>query len=206
METAAENIRRPPRPLVVVGGHPAVDLVNTVDRPDGHPPYDHLATYPELLDWSRRVGVLSLAQTGALLETASPPAAQQAVRRVQELREVLIETFTAVTAGAPVESWTQLQPFVVEAVEHADLREHELRWPTDQAHAMLWPLAHGAFVLLTGDAANLHRLKHCAACHWVFIDRSRNGSRRWCSMGDCGNAVKSRRYVERRAARRAQSS
>ncbi|GLY15392.1 hypothetical protein Kisp01_24070 [Kineosporia sp. NBRC 101677] len=187
-----------------MGGHPAVDLVNTVDRPDGHPPYDHLATYPELLDWSRRVGVLSQAETDALLGSVSPSAAQRAVQRVQELREVLIETFTAVTAGAPVGSWPQLQPYVVEAIEHAELHGHGLRWPAEAAQAMLWPLAHGAFVLLTADPADLERLKHCGACHWVFIDRSRNGSRRWCSMGDCGNAVKSRRYVERRAARRAQ--
>jgi predicted RNA-binding Zn ribbon-like protein len=37
----------------------------------------------------------------------------------------------------------------------------------------------------------------------LFLDRSKNGSRRWCSMDDCGTDLKKRRYVATRAARRA---
>ena len=61
-------------------------------------------------------------------------------------------------------------------------------------------VAVAAYDLLTGG--QLHRVKHCAQCHWLFLDRSKNGSRRWCSMEDCGASVKMRRYVARRAARR----
>ncbi len=62
----------------------------------------------------------------------------------------------------------------------------------------LWPVAVAAVDLLR-DPERLARVKRCAQCSWLFLDRSRNGSRRWCSMGECGAQVKMRRY---RAARR----
>ena len=65
---------------------------------------------------------------------------------------------------------------------------------------MLWPVAHAAAVLLT--SGNLDRLKLCAGCYWVFLDASRNRSRRWCTMEVCGTDEKMRRYVAKRAARR----
>jgi predicted RNA-binding Zn ribbon-like protein len=64
----------------------------------------------------------------------------------------------------------------------------------------LWPVAHAATALLT--SGDLDRLKLCAGCHWVFLDSSRNHSRRWCTMEVCGTDEKKRRYVAKRAARR----
>jgi predicted RNA-binding Zn ribbon-like protein len=64
----------------------------------------------------------------------------------------------------------------------------------------LWPVVYGAAELLT--AADLSRVKQCAGCPWLFLDRSKNGSRRWCSMEDCGTHAKIVKYVARRAARR----
>ena len=63
-------------------------------------------------------------------------------------------------------------------------------------------MADAAYRLLTGP--EVRRLKRCVACPWLFLDRSRNGSRRWCSMEICGTDEKIRRYVTRRAARRGQ--
>ena len=72
------------------------------------------------------------------------------------------------------------------------------------AHSSGDAVARAAYDLLTGD--HLARVKVCAGCHWLFLDRSKNGSRRWCSMEDCGTSAKMRRYVARRAARRASSA
>ena len=49
----------------------------------------------------------------------------------------------------------------------------------------------------------LDRLKACDGCNYLFIDESKNRSRRWCDMTTCGTAEKMRRYVARRAAKRA---
>ena len=56
---------------------------------------------------------------------------------------------------------------------------------------------------LLSDGAELARLRTCDACCWLFLDHSRGGSRRWCSMADCGTEAKKRRYVAARRARRA---
>jgi predicted RNA-binding Zn ribbon-like protein len=95
---------------------------------------------------------------------------------------------------------------VLDAVAHARLTPGEaafgLSWAaSDDLDAMLRPIAMAALDLLTGP--DLGRVKRCAGCPWLFVDRSKNASRRWCAMDDCGRHEKIRRYVSRRAARRA---
>jgi hypothetical protein len=76
--------------------------------------------------------------------------------------------------------------------EHDELRasihEHQSEAQRDLEH------------LLTGD--RIDRIKHCASCPWLFLDQSKNGRRRWCSMDDCGTNAKIRGDVAQRAARR----
>ena len=116
-------------------------------------------------------------------------------------------TASATGAGASALSrhWAELRPFVTDAIDHAELSpdgpSYTLGWSyTDRLHVPLWPVARAAFALLT--AAELRRVKRCAGCPWLYLDQSKNASRRWCSMSDCGTHAKIRRYVDRRAARR----
>lgn len=44
----------------------------------------------------------------------------------------------------------------------------------------------------------VHRIRICLNCHWLFVDRSRNRSRRWCDMAVCGNRQKAMRHYRRR--------
>ena len=64
-------------------------------------------------------------------------------------------------------------------------------------HRMLWPLALSAAELLT--SARPGQIRQCAGqgCDWLFLDTSRNHLRKWCSMDECGNRSKSRRFFER---------
>ena len=66
------------------------------------------------------------------------------------------------------------------------------------------PVAYAAWDLLISGP--LDRVKRCHACPWLYLDQSKNGSRRWCSMEDCGKAVKMSRYVAKRAAAARSSS
>jgi predicted RNA-binding Zn ribbon-like protein len=63
---------------------------------------------------------------------------------------------------------------------------------------MLSPVAWSVAELLMSE--DLHRVRECAGpdCGWLFMDTSKNGSRRWCSMETCGNRAKARRHRERR--------
>jgi predicted RNA-binding Zn ribbon-like protein len=220
VETTVEA-ERTPRQLPVVGGHLALDFANTVDDPDGAERYDHAGTYPELVGWSARIGILQPDQADDLLQTAGeqPRAASSALQRAQKLRRVLNEIFSKIAAinngesGTVAAKWPDLRPFVSDALTHAELdlrRQHveepghagyQLSWPmTARLDSMLWPISVAAVDLLTGT--QLHRLKKCAGCPWVFLDQSKNLSRRWCAMNDCGTHEKIRRYVSRRAARK----
>jgi predicted RNA-binding Zn ribbon-like protein len=63
---------------------------------------------------------------------------------------------------------------------------------------MLWPIVDAAADLLVRGEPE--RIKTCgsATCGWLFLDLSRNRSRRWCDMKDCGNRAKARRHYARR--------
>jgi predicted RNA-binding Zn ribbon-like protein len=208
-----------PRQLPILGGHLALDFANTVDDPEGAERYDHAGTYPELVGWAARIGVLRPDQAEELLAASRehPRSRSAALQRAHVLRRILNEIFSdiaALNSGQADESvrlavpahWAELRPFVEEALGHAELVAHgatyQMTWPiTARLDATLWPIAVAAAELLT--APQLSRLKQCAGCPWVFLDQSKNRSRRWCAMNDCGTHEKIRRYVSRRAAHRA---
>jgi predicted RNA-binding Zn ribbon-like protein len=89
------------------------------------------------------------------------------------------------------------------ALSHARLEPgddvYRWHWGGDDLRRPIWPLAHAPIELLTEGPLDL--LKMCGACRWLFIDQSKNRSRRWCSMEVCGTSAKKRRYVERRRRR-----
>jgi predicted RNA-binding Zn ribbon-like protein len=207
-----------PRELPIVGGHLALNFANTVDDPEGPERHDHAGTYPELVAWSVRVGIMAPDAGAALLTAAQEHsrAGSAALKRAHLLRHILIEIFTeiaainsgssATTGGSPPGArWGELRAFVTDAMAHAELAwegsTYQLTWAdTRRLHAMLWPISLAASDLLTGP--QLSRLKKCAGCPWLFLDQSKNLSRRWCAMNDCGTHEKIRRYVTRRAASR----
>jgi predicted RNA-binding Zn ribbon-like protein len=207
-----------PRELPIVGGHLALDFANTIDDPEGPQRYDHAGTYAELVGWSARIGILRPDQADVLLAAADehPLISSIAARRAHALRQLLIDIFTDIavingdaTAGnqrlMSMAQWDELRPFLTDALAHAELvpgdSTYQLTWPeTGRLDVMLGPIGLAALDLLTGQ--QLSRLKKCAGCPWVFLDQSKNQSRRWCAMNDCGTHEKIRRYVTRRAAKK----
>jgi predicted RNA-binding Zn ribbon-like protein len=127
--------------------------------------------------------------------------------RALEFRGHLYELFRAVAEGhdPPEEDVEALRRFECEALSRAKLvpSGYGFAWQWaagDDLSGVLWPVAHAATALLTSGP--LGRVKNCAGCNWLFVDESKNRSRRWCSMEECGTHAKMRRYVARRAAKR----
>lgn len=212
-------VRGQPRELPIVGGHLALDFANTVDDPLGPARHDHAATYPDLIRWASRVELLGPQQVDRLLGAADrdPRAERAALHRAHQLRLVLNELFGVVAdQGSDITAqWQRLRPFVTTAVASAGLapageadhdrgdaiRLQRWAWPQgEELDTVLHPIAMAAAELLVGP--DLPRLKRCNRCPWLFLDKSRNHSRRWCDMDDCGKAQKIERYVARRAAHR----
>jgi predicted RNA-binding Zn ribbon-like protein len=197
-----------PRELPIVGGNLALDFANTVDDPLGPARHDHLSTYDDLLVWSVRTGVLRAGDLDERRRSAEHQsrAASAALRRAHVLRDAVNGVFGAVAAGATVASgdWATLRRAAAEGLGHAVARPsgsgYRLEWPQDELSAPIWPVADAAVTLLrSGDQ---RRVKQCAGCPWLFLDASRSGTRRWCSMEDCGTHEKVKRYVAKRAAAR----
>jgi predicted RNA-binding Zn ribbon-like protein len=188
--------------LRVVGGDVALDFVNTED---GDPPAECLRGYGDLVAWGVMVGLLSAEEGGRLAGEAEvrPGDAETAYHRALALRGALYDVFRAVAEGkAPASRDLEtLREYECEALSRGELvqEDRDFRWewkdPRDLA-SMLWPIAHSAAGLLT--SGNLDHLKLCAGCYWVFLDGSRNHSRRWCTMEVCGTDEKKRRYVAKR--------
>jgi hypothetical protein len=74
-----------------------------------------------------------------------------------------------------------------------ETRPYNLSWGGGGRAAIV----RSAVELLTSEDRS--RLRVCAGedCDWLFVDGSRNRSRRWCDMSTCGNRAKARRYHER---------
>src|SRR5215212_9257842 len=171
------------------GGDLALDFANTLEGARGEPPHkDHLTSYADLLTWTRRAG--------ALPERARPRPGD--LDRARELRAGIADVFTAVANGEPPPpgALRSLLAVHADAVREGTLEDGEWVWAGSHPDRPLWPIAVAAVDLLRSD--RLARLKLCGNCRWLFLDRSRNGSRRWCSMDECGVHTKMRRYRARR--------
>jgi predicted RNA-binding Zn ribbon-like protein len=198
------------RELPIVGGHLALDFANTVDDPLGPGRHDHASTYDDIVRWSVRVGTLTETQASRLRRTAARHRADAAatVERAHELRATMNEIFGAIADGTSGvrKGWTRLSPRVADAVANATLDDsgpgaYKWSWSQDgDLASVLHPIASAAADLLISN--DLSRVKRCARCPWLFLDSSKNHSRRWCDMNDCGQAQKIERYVARRAAAR----
>jgi predicted RNA-binding Zn ribbon-like protein len=180
------------------GGHPALDLVNTVyGQVDGPVEADVLAIPEDLVVFARRVGMAE----------RDTPASQAALRDVRALRDALDALLRARLAGhaRPQAAITTIEACVRAALAAASLSSQggalAWTWPATDAHTPVHRFASAVSDLLTSEA-DLVRLRQCAACRWLFLDHSRGAGRRWCSMADCGTEAKKRRYVQRRRERR----
>ncbi len=192
----------------LVGGNLALDFVNTRTGPPVGPPDDDVLTgYAALVDWARHAGSLATAEAAALRRSSrdDPRGARAAFARALRIRDQLDEVFRTLAAGRDpaASALAAVRDEEADALAHARLDRGSTftwTWQDDRTLARpLRPVVHAAVQLLTTGA--LDRIKGCGGCRFVFYDESKNRSRRWCSMDDCGTTEKIRRYVATRRAR-----
>ena len=206
MTQATKTIREINR----VGGHPAVDFINTVHSRFADDGREYLKSYPDLVDWNLDAGFLSRRQSAHFKQAADarPREAEKMLDAALELRESLYRLFLAVVRGKTPAGWdlAELNKLLKCSAGFLllDKKAGALNWAwhldPEELDSILCPVAKAGADLLTSD--KLDRLKECPApdgCGWLFIDTSRNRSRQWCSMKDCGNAAKVRRFRKHQA-------
>jgi predicted RNA-binding Zn ribbon-like protein len=209
-------------PFKYVGGDPALDFVNTVDWTSRGLVRDRLTSYERLVAWAEGAGVVSRDAARALLAAGrSTKQRDAALASCRQLRATLQRVFAAVASNrVDAEALTELNRFVELALAQRTLvyggakgrarRAHShLDWAWrdgDSLDVILWTVTWRAATLLVSPDA--HRLRVCGGddCGWMFVDRSRNGLRRWCEMDVCGMKEKNRRRGARSGRRSATRS
>jgi predicted RNA-binding Zn ribbon-like protein len=206
--------------LELLGGHPALDFVNTVDDRLGAAPVEFLGDFEALCEWAGHASLLSEKRARAIAADAGNygSEAPRVWKRAIELREALYRVLTAIverTEAAPADLERIDRELGISA-GHVRLGMSETAGekgkaaffvaPDDETdpEAVLCPIAQAVLDLLTN--ADASRLRICPGsdgeCGWVLLDATRNRSRRWCDMQSCGAEAKSRRLTERRRAAR----
>ena len=182
--------------LRLLGGHVALDFVNTAEE-RGHPDAGEALQAPaDLRLWGRRYGLLSSNASGD--ERAE-------LRRAIDARELLYRLFFARVHRRPYArpDLDRLSELVRAAYRAGELEqvgsELEWRW-SPSALATVRHVAVTSAIELLADGSSL-RLKQCPGehCGWYFLDSTKRGNRRWCSMDECGQEAKTARRRARSA-------
>jgi predicted RNA-binding Zn ribbon-like protein len=188
------------------GDHLCLDFTNTLSDRLLEKPREHLNSYDDLLAWSVQAEVLTFEEATELQEIVQGRSheGEEVLERAIELRESLFRIFMAVAQeGVPADEDLQfLSKCFAETMAkgHLSFEGEQCNWRwqvADALDSMLWEIIRGAESLLT--AKELLRVRVCASddCNWLFLDTSKNHSRRWCDMKGCGNRAKVRKFYER---------
>jgi predicted RNA-binding Zn ribbon-like protein len=198
--------------IPLVGGCLCLDFVNTTGARASVLPRERLAHYRDLLVWCQRAGVVDERAATSLRRTASrqPDAASKALARAQALRERLYALFSALATGRQpdvglVSGVARHWRAARNGQELVMTRNgFEVRFAAGcELDCMIPAIVMSAVELMTSE--RLRRLARCAECDWLFIDESKNGTRRWCKPM-CGNRARSRKRYGRRRAQDARTS
>ncbi|MDH3403923.1 MAG: CGNR zinc finger domain-containing protein [Acidobacteriota bacterium] len=199
----------PPRFDLTSGRH-CLDFVNTLEDRGGAA-RESLRAYPDLVEFARQAGRVDEATAVELLRRSrrEGAAARAVRRRAIELREALYRLLRSGSPGAAAADLALLNRELSSALAERRLEPGGAGWrwswaPSPDLARPLWPVLLSVSDLLTSEELGATRECRADRCSWLFLDRSRNRSRRWCDMRTCGNRAKARRHYGRvQAARRA---
>lgn len=197
------------------GGVSALDFVNTVAWRRTEQPVDYLESWEALMAWGRQAGLsASDRQEGpGALQRPTSTEMQDTLARAHALREAVHHLVVAAVDGAAPDctDLSHLNHAVSEMFSRRRLvhmRDNRYEWGWEggaEGDRLLWEVTRSAAALLVSP--KIEMVKTCAdpGCGWMFLDASRNHSRRWCDSRDCGNRERVRRHLARKRATRSAS-
>lgn len=190
----------------LLGGRLCLDFANTVSWHDSSEKSQELLTsYERLVNWSLKANILKKQQSLSLLKKAEsqPSKAKEVLQQAIELRESIYQIFSSVSNNETPAS-KELSILnealgnaygMIRVVPGENKFSLEFLNGEETLDGMLPPIVQSAIDILISEK-ELSRVKKCEGypCGWLFLDTSRNRSRRWCSMADCGNRAKAKRF------------
>jgi predicted RNA-binding Zn ribbon-like protein len=189
-------------------GNLVLDFANTAEFHASDDPDEKLETYPDLVSWSQEAGLLTKDEAGELLlrDEQTPQKTEKSMRKAIALREIIYRIISAAAQGESPEKsdLAKFNQYVSEAFRKSQISPSDegFTWSwqeqEESGDRILWTLVREAANLITSE--DIKRVGECAddrGCGYLFIDTSRNHSRRWCSMEDCGNRAKAQRHYQK---------
>ncbi|MGS0894874.1 CGNR zinc finger domain-containing protein [Burkholderia stagnalis] len=183
----------------------SIDFANTLYWRGADAPTETLGTFDDLLAWCREQAGVPAEWVEACRAHGAEAGEPAMLARALALREALYRLFHAQAEQREphADDLALLGGFLAEASPRIALARMNdgYAWRIVQGRAtlagLLSPVLWSATDLLGG--ARLAKVKRCAndACQWLFVDDSKNGSRRWCSMSSCGNRAKAYRHYHK---------
>ena len=190
--------------FLFVGNHAALDFLNTRPVQNGEA-QELLPDFEALLRWFRAAELLNGHDASALQKSCGKSAgAQQFVEKVRQLREDLRKEVLSLEGGTNVHRKAidklnlllAAHPMIATVRHTENGLEMELSFKPSKPEDLFAPLAQAFAKLLTD--ADRSRLRKCGQCVLHFLDTSKKGTRRWCSMQLCGNRLKVAAYARRK--------
>lgn len=175
------------------GGRLCLDFINTIHDRTTACGEDYIATYERFLAWGRRSGAVGRNER---FKRADGAMLMRAVRDLREAAHTLVSSRIAgkrlpSAALRALETWIR-KAWRAQTLQACGRGALTLRLRSSAGEAILMRVALDALDLLRQQDGEA--LKRCKACGWLFIDNSRNRSRRWCAMSTCGVSSKMRTY------------
>lgn len=199
--------------LPLIGGRLCIDFANTASGREGPRRQEHLRRYPDLIAWTLHAGMLDRSDASILERAAAadPEGARRALEAALQLRESIHDLLLSlVREKAPrAGDLDRLNLALADAMSRARIGTapdgFAWDWPRPAADPLssqltypIWPIARSAAELLLSPLRD--RLRECPGehCGWLFLDLTKNASRRWCEMKVCGSRAKMQRHRRRR--------
>lgn len=200
--------KRSIKELNILGELVCLDFTNTVGWHASENPTEWIHNYKDLLEWCSRINLITQEKKLILTKESERLHLQSSIvyNLALELRECLYRIFCNAIENKPI---NHADLYIFNQHLHNSFRHLTLRargnkyYPefndSNTLDSVLWPIVKSALELITSDKL-LTKLKQCGggACGWIFLDTSRNRSRKWCSMNDCGNRAKVKRHYQKR--------
>ncbi len=193
----------------IPGNWLCLDFTHTLHDRFNAQRHDLLNRYSDLLAWALNIHILKEDEVQQLLKIAEqhPQEASKILHEAVRLREAIYSVYCAIAESSTPQQQDMvlLNTHLAHAMSHACIvsQENSFSWDwhensdTDRLQRISWQVVRSAADLLTSD--KLRDVRACAAedCRWLFLDISKNHSRRWCDMQTCGNQAKARRHYNR---------
>jgi len=190
-----------------IAGALPLDFANTIHNSRAEDKEEELCAVSDLLDWAKEAGLLSGADHDRLAAhyNHNPREGAADLAKATAIRDLLVSVFAAIANGRSLSSrrLSELNtalahtPGLLSVHKNSDRIDAEWRSGAAGLRQVLFAILTSAAELLASD--RLGRIRECASadCTWLFVDESRNRSRRWCDMSTCGNRTKARRHYQR---------